>query len=138
MTSRAGSILPPAELKRSMFSRGLSVIMYRQNRTRDVALAFGVLWYLGYCEYPTIGRFGGPKTDPTKTWYPGPQTVPGEPSVLPGAWVRLCAGPNHLPLGTFDSCGSASYVAASQGCRLPHGGQARGWPGGSGTTRSGR
>jgi hypothetical protein len=39
-------------------------------------LDFGVLWYLGYCEYPTIGRFGGPKTDPTKTWYPGPQTVP--------------------------------------------------------------
>ena len=59
-----------------MFSRGLSVIMYRQNRTRDVALAFGVLWYLGYCEYPTIGRFGGPKTDLPKTWYPGPQTVP--------------------------------------------------------------
>ncbi len=49
---------------------------YNKSRTRDVALAFGVLWYLGYCEYPTIGRFGGPKTDPTKTWYPGPQTVP--------------------------------------------------------------
>ena len=47
-----------------------------KTRTRDAALAFGVLWYLGYCEYPTIGRFGGPKTDPTKTWYPGPQTVP--------------------------------------------------------------
>jgi hypothetical protein len=78
VTSGAGSTLTTAELKKhGTHSRDVSrVLTYIQNRTRDVALAFGVLWYLGYCEYPTIGRFGGPKTDPTKTWYPGPQTVP--------------------------------------------------------------
>ena len=37
---------------------------------------------------------------------PSEEEARGEPSVLPGAWVRLCAGQNHLPLGTFDSCGS--------------------------------
>jgi hypothetical protein len=77
VTSRAGSTLPLAELKRSSWCGRLSGIFFiTKGRIRDVALAFGVLWYLGYCEYPTIGRFGGPKTDPTKTWYPGPQTVP--------------------------------------------------------------
>ncbi len=38
------------------------------------------LWRLAYygawgTVNPATGRFGGPNTDPTKPWYPGPQTV---------------------------------------------------------------
>ena len=60
-------------------------------------MAFGVLWYLGYCEYPTIGRFGGPKTDPTKTWYPGPQTVPRGGDLRKQAPCPVLSGPRIGP-----------------------------------------
>jgi hypothetical protein len=65
----------------------------RRNANRDVALAYGVLRYPRYPEYLTIGRFGGPKTDPEKTWYPGPQTAPSRhwqagPGCIPAAQAR--------------------------------------------------
>ena len=96
MTSRSGSTLPPAELKSPHITTCSGII----NCTRDVALAFGVLWYLGYCEYPTIGRFGGPKTDPTKTWYPGPQTEPLEQRA---STVAARDTPAHRGLGLTRS-----------------------------------